>query len=588
MRHPRLLFTLFIVPVFAIFALLISQNLVKSFASDVSPFGANKEASNPLSVIVLRPRSEMSFSDRKIDFVAPSEKEVKRYLNREEPYFSNAYRAARFRRFRRLLIEAGVPFEPNVLLQSNWRQQIKNYSEYIASKGNFLAESVESGGAIIADTVVLPSSVRFTGDTVILANRVLFEGTKLEIKSRGKAIALFSVNPPEGSKNPIRPDAASNYLPQQNKGQLLQSYLKNFTPSEKKLISIDVSGFGARDWSYAAAKNLLPRDFFIVEGFCDGVSNCDPDKNGLPGRDGVDGAPGLPGNRGADSPDPVDGSCVLSGNPNGRDTPNAQNGQPGLPGGNAPNPDNFLYGATAGTDGGNVFCDIPDGDNPSSYVFTAMGGNGGNGGFGGPGGNGGDGGDGKRGGDGVTCGRTVGNGGKGGDGGNGGRGGDGGRGGNGAPGGNGGSVSVTIPAGTSCSIISADVSGGVGGGGGPGGNFGLPGRGGNGARGGLPGPNIDQTIFGNYGMPGLPGNWGDWASAGATGSRASSGSRGISTCSVRPSNGGGEPPPCFSLPENLVNGNQFCECTQYWWVEYRSDDGGETWYLYDYWYAGCW
>jgi len=189
--------------------------------------------------------------------------------------------------------------------------------------------------------------------------------------------------------------------------------------------------------------------YFLSEGFCDGIEECPRTQDG--GRDGASGINGISGNRGNDSPDPVDGSCILGGSPNGRNTPNASDGSPGENGRDAPN--NLEYGAMAGGNAGEIFCSIPDGDSPSGYFFSAVGGNGGHGGYLGAGGNGGNGGDGERRGDGVTCGHTVGNGG------------NGGRAGNGALGGAGGSVSVSAPANVPCAavLVSITVRGGQGG-----------------------------------------------------------------------------------------------------------------------------
>lgn len=48
-----------------------------------------------------------------------------------------------------------------------------------------------------------------------------------------------------------------------------------------------------------------------------------------------------------------------------------------------------------------------------------------------------------------------------------------------------------------------------------------------------------------------------------------------------PLNGGGGEPPGGG-------GGGVYYCTPYYWVYYESWDGGETWYVVDYWYAGCW
>jgi hypothetical protein len=50
---------------------------------------------------------------------------------------------------------------------------------------------------------------------------------------------------------------------------------------------------------------------------------------------------------------------------------------------------------------------------------------------------------------------------------------------------------------------------------------------------------------------------------------------------VLPSGGGG-------ISEGGGGGGYYYPCTPYYWVEYWSWDGGETWEMVDMWYAGCW
>jgi hypothetical protein len=145
-------------------------------------------------------------------------------------------------------------------------------------------------------------------------------------------------------------------------------------------------------------------------------------------------------------------------------------------------------------------------------------------------------------------------------------------------------VPSTIP----CGWVSSNVNGGDGGRSGMLGQPGQPGNPGNGARGGNPGPNINMEIFGNPGMASVAGDWGERGSEGPSGSPGPAGPNGIKTCVQRPGGGGDQPPPCASAREDEPSNVSYCDCTNYWWVEYRSDDGGETWYIYDYWYAGCW
>jgi hypothetical protein len=416
-----------------------------------------------------------------------------------------------------MLLNSGVPFEPNVLLDKNWRDHLKNFSGFFSGLSTRRLGETFSGGAVVAETLILPEKVEIKGDTVFLADRIFFEGKNVEIRSQGKKIAIFPVTEISGTKsrNGVDHSAFEKY----KTDPLLMDFWGVREKASDATYKISSRGFGYDDWlrSRGVKSDDFPLYRFPYLTPCsDGSISCDPD----PAQHGT---PGLPGNSrpvaesGNDSPDPIDGTCILSGNPNGQNTPDAKHGQNALSGGNAPNPGQ-AGGPTAGGDAGAIFCSIPDGS-AGHWYFDATGGIGGSGGPGGTGGIGGNGGQGKRGGDGVTCGTTVGNGGNAGRGGNAGDAGAGGNGANGAKGGNAADITIDHPQGV---IVYATANKGPGGQGGPAGLPGNPGVPGSGARGGLPGPTVGG-VYGNYGSASQAGDFGDQKTEGQPGNNGPEG-----------------------------------------------------------------
>lgn len=532
-----------------------------------------------LDVVVLRPAAD-GVSAGKRTFPPPTKDEVERFRTGKE---TKARAVLDFRGLRQMLLNAGVPFEPNVLLEKNWRDHVRNHNGFLEGLSSKQIDGSFKGGTIIADTLILPSELVLTQDTVIFANDIFFEGTEATIRSYGKAIGVFPLNEIAASRLRSRPVAIDPNVMAED--PIKARFLSDFEKFPAGKISISSRGFGYDDW-------LKSRGVVISGSRADELPYVSPCPNGATGclpEPTQHGSPGVSGdsygvsNRGADSPDPVDGSCILAGNPNGQSTGTANPGQAGRNAGNAPQPGQS-GGPTPGGNAGAIMCSIPDGSS-GQFFFDATGGIGGHGGYGGNGGTGGPGGDAKRGGDGVTCGRTVGNGGNAGTAGRAGDAGAGGNGGNGAKGGNGGNITVDYPAGfgSNVSLIAAKGPGGPAG---PRGEAGYPGTPGSGARGGNPGPTVGG-VFGNYGNPSNEGGHGDFKSPGTPGSIGSLGDiEGVVNRVERPGGGGENPPPCVSLRENMLQVT--CNCTPHYWVYNVSWDGGETWeYQYSV-YAGCW
>ncbi len=99
-----------------------------------------------------------------------------------------------FRHGRDLLLQKGLPFDPEELLDPQWQ---RNLRERLAQMPEMQETHVVFGGQMhgvhLADTLYLPEKVEVTDDTVILANRVIFEGRNAVIKGH-HAVYFFPVN----------------------------------------------------------------------------------------------------------------------------------------------------------------------------------------------------------------------------------------------------------------------------------------------------------------------------------------------------------------------------------------------------------
>ena len=77
---------------------------------------------------------------------------------------------------RKMLREAGVPFDPDILLSPNWKKQVEPALSQMPEMQTSLRLSNNFSGVQIADTIVLPERVELTGDLIILTNTLILEG----------------------------------------------------------------------------------------------------------------------------------------------------------------------------------------------------------------------------------------------------------------------------------------------------------------------------------------------------------------------------------------------------------------------------
>jgi hypothetical protein len=461
-------------------------------------------------------------------------------------------RRQNFNSGRELLLKKGVPFEPNELLNDDWRIRLRAVLETMPEMHEIRREDGPLKGVYLADTLYLPEVVALAGDTVIVTNHLIFEGSNPIIRGP-HALHVFPRLPTMvlGTTVAELIDGKNSLLNVSlGMGSKLPpaSVIQALAKPQPGTITFDTSA-PQRPKTEPARP---PRPIRSISWYPTLPAFQGINADGAAGANGTPGNDGPAGNNGASFGSASNGSC-----------PNNSNGQSGINGGAADPGDNGGDGGDGanGGDGGSISDDIADGDN-ENHVYSAKGGAGGMGGYGGNGGLGGVGGIGGNGGNGATCGCDVGFGGNAGAGGSGNAGGTGGRGGAGGQGGNGGTITVTVPFGGT-SRVTADASGGTGGSGGSGG---FGGSGGHGGAAGHPG-SAGPPACGNTGLSGLTaiaGANGGTGNTGNSGPSGASGNTGSVSITERSGGGGGGDcdvdSPCESI-EACLGCDENCRCT---------------------------
>ena len=321
-----------------------------------------------------------------------------------------------------LLLEKGVPFDPDELLHDGWTKNLKTTLDAMPEMHESRYERAPLKGAYLADTLYLPEKVEVSGHTVILANYVVFEGKHPVIKGNfdlhffpAKPVAVLGTTLAEALHK------KTELLNVKFGGKpVLPSFalIQDVAAAGKHEITLDVSGRPPQAEQHPSrppAKKLQNASWndevTLLKSALQSTINCTSgcDNSGGHGSNGAPGFSPPPGDIGTPNggPPATSGSCAPLSNPSGS---HGGTGGPGSPGANAGN------GGPGGTgfDAGNINATIADGDT-NQYIFNAKGGQGGQGGAGGTGGQGGAGGAGIAGGNGVACSCTViGNGGNGG------------------------------------------------------------------------------------------------------------------------------------------------------------------------------
>jgi hypothetical protein len=424
-----------------------------------------------------------------------------------------------FKAGRSLLERKGVPFDPEVLLDPDWRAKLAPKFALMGEMQETRRTGNQLKGAQFADTLYLPEKVKVTGDTIIIARRVIFEGKDIVIK--GSHNVYFFPIEMVGMLGTTLENAMLEQGVQFSTVSFGKPSSKNrFVPRLVKggSITIDTSGQGYDEWLEQQKKpqrKIGGKVGFIKASFQGTTIN----KNSAPGAMGTTGDPGDPALNGTPDPAPAGANGVCGVDKDGGPGEFGNDGGTGNEGGKGGD-------GQLGGNGQTIVASITTID--GVYNYYSNGGRGGKGGKGGTGSNGGNGADGGAGGNGADCQCPqggAGSGGYGGDGGRGGKGGKGGTGGNGGDGGNGGSITVTVPGNFVGTIIHSEW-GGAAGYRGDAGSAGAPGLSGTGGAAGRKATNFNcptsASIDGRAGQTPSAIGYGDLGTVGQPGAHAGS------------------------------------------------------------------
>ncbi|MGA2263164.1 MAG: hypothetical protein ABSH28_17240, partial [Acidobacteriota bacterium] len=281
--------------------------------------------------------------------------------------------AGHFDKARALLLEANIPFDPDMLLAPHWQLTLVPFfarmPEMMMTRYNYNPLR----GVILADTLHLPEKAAVADDIVVIARELLFDGENAEI-SGPHNIYLFVFGA-------IGVTRGTGHL------------------SHGGTIKIAANGLGRKEWlanqqtqshsraDLSAAELRRPMPIHPDAG----CTYCE--ENGKRGTDGSNGNNGSSGANGGAGGPGQNGTCGGSSS-NGD---NGVNGGNGLKGGKGVSGEN----GTAGEDGQLIATEATCAS--SHITLESIGGDGGNGGNGGSGGQGGTGGPGGSGGAGADC-----------------------------------------------------------------------------------------------------------------------------------------------------------------------------------------
>lgn len=190
-----------------------------------------------------------------------------------------------FQKIRGQLEVKGVPFDPDVLLEPTWREQLNLVLDAIPEmrEKRILGETIK--GVQMAETLYLPEKVRLTGDTLLLARKIIFEGNNVLIK--GNYNVYFMPLEMDGALGTSLESAMRTGLGR-NAEPDMPEMLREFQPKliqENYSLTIDASGLTYDEWLQMKAKqsSLDPSLSPEEDDTCPPNStNCSPIQDGFP------------------------------------------------------------------------------------------------------------------------------------------------------------------------------------------------------------------------------------------------------------------------------------------------------------------
>jgi hypothetical protein len=186
-------------------------------------------------------------------------------------------RRADFEKGRNLLIEKNVPFDPDLLLESNWREILKSTFNQMPELQQVRRGTNRLKGVEMAHTLYLPEKVRLEGDTVILVRNLVFDGHEAVVRGPFN-IYVYPVNEAgllgtsyDTALARARPKNGVQFITAGwtgNRGLPVMPIIPDGT------IRINVSGWGRADWLESKQARARGGSRMIKAGFLQ-----DPERN---------------------------------------------------------------------------------------------------------------------------------------------------------------------------------------------------------------------------------------------------------------------------------------------------------------------
>jgi hypothetical protein len=97
----------------------------------------------------------------------------------------------------KLLTKRGVPFDPNLLNEFDWRERLAPVFELMPQLRQTQRVPAALSGVFIAEILLLPERVTLQGDTVILARQLAPEDENINVTIEGDhALFIFTIGDP--------------------------------------------------------------------------------------------------------------------------------------------------------------------------------------------------------------------------------------------------------------------------------------------------------------------------------------------------------------------------------------------------------
>jgi hypothetical protein len=146
-----------------------------------------------------------------------------------------------FKSARELLLQYKVPFDPDDLLEHDWRRKLQQTLDSMPEMKEVRYETRPLSGVYIADTLYLPEHVAIAGDTVMIVRYLVFEGSK-PVMAGPHALHMFKILPASVLGTSMTDALNRAGVPATSERVPSFSLIKGKIPIQPHPIQIDLSG----------------------------------------------------------------------------------------------------------------------------------------------------------------------------------------------------------------------------------------------------------------------------------------------------------------------------------------------------------